>query len=1310
MAAAAALAFTGKSVATASISFWLNKAFTCLTEYCKAEGLEDVKNRVLKSMNKVKAVLKVVDTENIKEKSTDLDAWLWQFRNAVEDAEDAIDELEYYERSEKAKDHKVSDWGSSFAKMKHKVVRSVKNVSILDKTAKQFTRRSTLKRLRKAMESLDKVATDILPILNVAEHFTGIIPSESQLPVNWMNINDRVTGSTLSEPYFVGRETEKERIVQWLARKSDKDSEIVMSSNRVPILSIVGHGGMGKTTLAQHVCEQDDVVRHFKVIWVCVSTRFDVTLITRKIFESLTGLRPSADDFDAVQRNIKQQLMYGKFLLILDDVWEDKRKVEWEKVFAPLRKGNKGSKILVTTRMRSVADMAANAMGVEREYLELQGLQQAENVKLFNHHVFSGLNPQNYEELKPIGDQIAEQLGGCPLVTKVVCGHLQCIMSPDYWDRFLQGSLERFKGTEDGIMEALRLSYNHLPPELQICFRYCSMFPQDYEFKKKDLVLMWMGSGLISLAGKAGNKFTRLEDFGELILFQLTSKSFFELKFKVLKYSQRKEEYYVMHDLMHELASYVSSGECAAIVESTMLENVEGTIRHLRIASINKLSTEDVKKITRFKNLRTIIIDGPGLINKDMLHTVENVIENSKSLRLLRSNLENAYLLPKLADLKHLRYINLYRISSMGICGLAKLYHLLFIDCLTDWGEEPRQARYIGNIDHLRYVNFELFRSGKFPIGRLTSLQELRNYRLQGSKGNSITAVKNLTNLLELEVFGLENVESVEDADNAELNKKKYLNSLSLSWSARDNVESGKDDLILDHLEPHASIRNLKISGYCGARLPVWIENVHVTSLVSLELARCLHWEYLPSFGGLKYLKKLWLERLPNLQQIGQLSNTSRIDSYLPPNLGTLIVRHCKLLTQLPVFPPSLVHLEICKVGLTELPMIGRLHSDSVSTETKQSKLLFVSIEECEYLSSLGESLLSQTQYIETIHVLRINDCKKLESVPLSFKEMSELREFDIKNCPTLRIVSSDICHTILPPSLEKLTIKQCGDLEFVLIESLHGLANLSELVLENCPGLVSLPSADVCKNLKSLKFMEIIGCENLTSFGGLGSLGSLIALKISGCSKLTELSLSLTPQAPAAAEGACGGGGDDDGIQEENAVVPAASSLHVDYLEVDIPSVLNLDPLKSLCHTKGLVIGGGRQMESLPEQWLLQNHRQLQSLRVQGACSLESLPLGMRDLTALNSLILSGAEKLRSLVDLPSTLQSLHVMGCCPELEINIREKHSAEWKKISHIPKVHIAAVKIVQSRPHVFHGGYYFMYGKECSEETFYGRHKE
>lgn len=275
-------------------------------------------------------------------------------------------------------------------------------------------------------------------------------------------------------------------------------SEIVRSTHHVPILSVVGLGGMGKTTLAQYVCEEDEVVKNFKVIWVHVSTRFSATSVTSKLLESVTGVKPCADHLETLQQMLKQELRFVKFFLILDDVWEDKNKKEWENIFAPLRKAESGSKILVTTRMQSVADMAANAMGVEREYLELEGLQEDESLKLFNHHVYSGRNPQDFENLKPIGEQLAKQLGGCPLVTKVVSGYLQCNMDPDSWTDFLQEGLVHFNGSEDDVMETLRLSYYCLPAQVQICFRYCSIFPQDYEFKKKDLVLMWMGSGLIS--------------------------------------------------------------------------------------------------------------------------------------------------------------------------------------------------------------------------------------------------------------------------------------------------------------------------------------------------------------------------------------------------------------------------------------------------------------------------------------------------------------------------------------------------------------------------------------------------------------------------------------------------------------------------------------------------------------------------------------------------------------------------------------------------------------------------------------------
>uniref|UniRef100_A0A0E0MKK7 NB-ARC domain-containing protein n=1 Tax=Oryza punctata TaxID=4537 RepID=A0A0E0MKK7_ORYPU len=1173
-----ALVFAGKAVATAAISFWINKAFTYLKEY-KVEGMEDIKNRLLQSMPKIQVVLDIVNPRYVKEQSSALDAWLWQLRHAVEEAEDVIDVLEYYKLKEVAKDHKVSDWGSSFSKVKHKVIKSVKHVSILDKNLKQFTHRGTLKRLREAVEGLDKVASDIMSILTVTEHLKEVASCSEQR--EYSTNDDRATGSTLTPPKFVGREKETEKIVRWLTKASTDASGNLMSTNHVPILSLIGHGGMGKTTLAQHI-RQEMVSRNFKVIWVCVSNSFHVTSLTSKILESALGAKPNADCLETLQQDLIHKLKYfTDFLLVLDDVWEDKRKDKWEKLFAPLRTGKSGSKILLTTRMHSVAALAANAMGIETEFLTIEGLEEGENLELFNHSVFSGQNPQDFPNLKLVGEQIAKKLGGCPLVTKVVGGHLRSNMSFQHWNNFFQEGLEHFKGSECDIVEVLRLSYYCLPTELQICFRYCSIFPQDYEFRMKDLVLMWIGSGLISQDGNKPPK--RLEDIGEQILAQLVGKSFFETNIKVDQYSQRKEKYYIMHDLMHELARYVSSGECARIISP-----------------------------------------------------VENVMEQSKSLRLLRSNLENTFHLPKIAHLKHLRYIDLPRISPDTIFGLVELYHLLLVKCFNGSREEPKQVRYLGNIDHLRYVNNG--KIGEFPIGRLTSLQELHNYRVvQGGKGNKISAIGNLSTLRELEVLGLENVESHEEADDVELNKKKYITLLSLAWSARPAMENGKDELLLNSLEPHANIETLRISGYGGVRSPIWIENLHVKNLVSLELARCLYWGKLPSLGELVSLKHLWLECLPSLQQIGQssdVSSSSCVDLSLPPNLDTMIVRRCKELRALPILPTTLVHFETSNVGLTKLPRIGKECNENL--ETKSSRLLLIVVEECKCLNSLEESLLVQGDYIKSIHVLRIADCEDLEAAPLAFEQMDELRELDIRNCPKLR-TSRGVGGRSLPLTLQKLNVNHCGELELPLIGSLQGLTHLSELVLEKCKYLESLPSDDVFKSLKSLKILEIIGCENLSSLGGLGSLQYLLELKISACSKLMAIGSSQTP---------------DTSSSGEEPVVVTTSTLQIDYLEIDLPDILHLEPLKGLCHTKGLVIRGGTQLESLPEEWLLQNRGKLQSLKILSASSLESLPLHMRDLCSLNFLILCGAGKLQSLPDFPSSLQKLYVICCCQELE----------------------------------------------------------
>lgn len=266
-------------------------------------------------------------------------------RDAVEEAEDTLDEIEYYELQKKAKDRKVSDWGTSFSKLKHKASKSVQNSSIVDKAIKGLTHHGILKRLRKAFEGLDMAAAGVADFLALVDHLrchTGVPESLNR---------GRETGSMLAAPEVFGRHTEREIIVGWLTKQIDESTEIAVSSDHVSVVSIVGHGGMGKTTLAQLVC--DAVKNQFnKVIWVCVSTSFDATTIISKILESATWATPNAKTLDALQKILKTKLGSIKFLLVLDDVWDDKNIEQWNNLFAPLRKGKIGSKILLTTRMQ----------------------------------------------------------------------------------------------------------------------------------------------------------------------------------------------------------------------------------------------------------------------------------------------------------------------------------------------------------------------------------------------------------------------------------------------------------------------------------------------------------------------------------------------------------------------------------------------------------------------------------------------------------------------------------------------------------------------------------------------------------------------------------------------------------------------------------------------------------------------------------------------------------------------------------------------------------------------------------------------
>jgi hypothetical protein len=619
------------------------------------------------------------------------------------------------------------------------------------------------------------------------------------------------TTSLVNEGCTYGRDEDKKAIVKLLLSGESSDAQL-------SVIPILGMGGLGKTTLAQLVYNDDDVSCYFDLkAWVCVSEDFDIVRVTKVILQSVTSETCDVKDLNLLQVKLKEKLSGKKFLLVLDDVWNEDYD-DWTKLRSPFEFGALGSKIIVTTRN----DGVSSTMGTTPAY-KLKELPKDACLHVFTQHALGATDFIAHPELEEIGREILDKCKGSPLAAKVLGGLLRTKHDRDEWKHVLNSKIWDIPEEKSSIFPILKLSYQYLPSHLKRCFAYCSLFPKDYEFEEKELVLLWMAEGLVQETER--NK--SMEELGGEYFHDLFRRSFFQL-------SNNNESLFVMHDLLNDLARWAARG-LFYILEDTMGGNKQSKIStKVRHFSYTRYLFDDIKKFEDFPedmHLRTFLPLPIKKVGHLTNHVLSCLLPKLRYLRVLSLGGYGIIELPDSIDnLKHLRYFNLSntKIRSLpeSLSSLYKLQTLILKDC----SRLKKLLMKIGNLVNLRHLdisNVDSIREMPVGIEKLKSLQTLSNFVVGKDTGSKIGDLMNLKFLQgRLCISRLENVFDAEDARRANLNGKKNLEALVIEWGSviDDDIQVARVAIdCLDMLRPWKTVKELSINGYVGEKFPTWL-------------------------------------------------------------------------------------------------------------------------------------------------------------------------------------------------------------------------------------------------------------------------------------------------------------------------------------------------------------------------------------------------------------------------------------------------------------------------------------------------------
>ena len=844
-----------------------------------------------------------------------------------------------------------------------------------------------------------------------------------------------------------GRDKDMDNLVSNLLDEGSQEQE-----KRHPhVISLVGMGGIGKTTLAQRAFNDDKVMVHFeRRSWVCVSEPFDEIRVAKAIIRDVEGDSPNISDFSRLIKIIGNSIRGEKFFLVLDDMWVEDY-TQWEPFRNALKNCAQGSRILVTTRKLEVAKMMESACTIT-----LNELSDEDCWLVFSKVAFFEKDSQ-CQLLEDIGQELAKKCKGLPLIAKVLGSLMRFKKSREQWKNVVDSNLWEFEDVGGCQFVPLLLSYNDLPSAMKRCFSYCSIFPKDKVILVKELIQMWMAHNFLSAKGSMD-----MEILGRQYFENLAMRSLFQ------DFERDTDDNRIicckMHDIVHDFAQWLMKNECSAIlvdVKESGTASFFESVRHLSLKFVSK--KEFPAFVYNVKGLRTLLTSNTRLVNISTVLT--DLFQHLTCLRALNLRSSSIEKLPdEIEKLIHLRFLDLssnYRIEELPetMCNLCNLQSLDVSECYV-LEKLPQGMAKLINLRHLILNGTSFLKLFPKGIGRLKSLRTLTKFIVggnDGSEGCKLRELKDMNHLEgALEIKGLGNVVEVHEAKNAQLEKKIHLQCLCLDFDGggKNNRKIENGVLVIDALKPHPALQHLEIVGTIV--FPKWL--MSLTILKKLKLSSFGKSEPLPPLGKLPFLEALEMLDADSVKKVG-------VEFLgIEPNIK-------KIRSSLILFP-KLNSLTFC--GLKEL-------ENWVGYEGKIKKKVSVSIMPClQVLTILDCPKLKALLYEQKIEewkigkeahvsimpclqILTILDCPKLEALPCFIKSISlhKLR-FDSSEISYWRMFSNS--------NWDKLKV-----LELKVGKYLRHLPSFGKLlVLES----LSLWNADGVENV-GIEFLGVESADN---------------------------------------------------------------------------------------------------------------------------------------------------------------------------------------------------------------------------------------